>query len=187
MQDFNITAIMPSFNGFVPQALTSKYPGTKFEKASEWASMDPYTRVTFVPSTDPLFVDLSKRFIELQNSMYRTSGHLDASRSTPSHHYLLDLYNELNPTCMRVDCLQQTTSSVMKALKAADPDAIWVMQGWFLLHRDIWQPAQTKAFFDGIRETNQGRDAFVIDLYSDVAPLWNITEGFFGIDWGWSM
>ncbi|KAF9951024.1 hypothetical protein BGZ72_007358 [Mortierella alpina] len=185
MQDFGITPIMPSFNGFVPRDLTSIYPSTKFETASTWALMpDPYSRVTFVPSTESLFGTLSQQFIQLQNSMYEARGvKLEAARNF----YLLDLFNELNPNCMRVDCLQQITSGVMKALKAADPKAVWVMQAWFLLHRDIWKEAQTKAFFDGIRETNEGRDAFVIDLYSDVAPLWESTQGFFGIDWGWSM
>ncbi|KAF9935751.1 hypothetical protein BGZ67_003131 [Mortierella alpina] len=185
MQDFGITPIMPSFNGFVPRDLVPIYPATKFETASMWALIpDPYSKVTFVPSTEPLFGTLSQQFIQLQNSMYEARGvKLDATRNF----YLLDLFNELNPNCMRVDCLQQITSGVMKALKAADPKAVWVMQAWFLLHRDIWKEAETKAFFDGIRETNEGRDAFVIDLYSDVAPLWESTQGFFGIDWGWSM
>ncbi|KAF9968758.1 hypothetical protein BGZ70_008389 [Mortierella alpina] len=185
MQDFGITPIMPSFNGFVPRDLVSKYPTTKFENASMWALIpDPYSRVTFVPSTEPLFGTLSQQFIQLQNSMYEARG---VKLEAPRNFYLLDLFNELNPNCMRVDCLQQITSGVMKALKAADPKAVWVMQAWFLLHRDIWKEAETKAFFDGIRETNEGRDAFVIDLYSDVAPLWESTQGFFGIDWGWSM
>ncbi|KAF9415843.1 hypothetical protein BGZ94_010384 [Podila epigama] len=179
MNVFNITAILPSFNGFVPRALVKKFPNTKFQQASDWAAMpERYSKVNFVPSTDPLFVTLSEQFIKLQTSMY--NGYT-------SHYYLLDLYNELHPTCTRVDCLQGTTASVMRALKKADPQAVWVLQGWFLLHREIWQPAQTKAFFDGIREVNNGRDAFVIDLYSDVAPLWGSSQGFFGIDWGWSM
>ncbi|KAF9286844.1 hypothetical protein BGZ68_002503 [Mortierella alpina] len=157
MQDFGITPIMPSFNGFVPRDLVSIYPTTKFENASMWALMpDPYSRVTFVPSTEPLFGTLSQQFIQLQTSMYEARGvKMDAARNF----YLLDLFNELSPNCMRVDCLQQITSGVMKALKAADPKAVWVMQAWFLLQRGIWKEAETKAFFDGIRETNEGRDA----------------------------
>lgn len=179
MKIFNITAILPSFNGFVPRQLSQKFPNSTFEVSSVWAGMpEEYSKVNFIPSTDPLFTTLSQQFIELQTSMY--NGYT-------SHYYLLDLYNELVPTCTRVDCLQATTAGVMKALKKADPQAVWVLQGWFLLHRDLWQPPQTKAFFDGIREVNNGRDAFVIDLYSDVAPLWRTSEGFFGIDWGWSM
>ncbi|KAG0348347.1 hypothetical protein BG004_005374 [Podila humilis] len=179
MKVLNITAILPSFNGFVPRELVAKYPNSTFEQASTWAGMpEQYSRVRFIPSTDPLFAKLSQQFIQLQTSMYNGYS---------SHYYLLDLYNELEPTCTRVDCLQAITAGVMRALKSADPKAVWVLQGWFLLHREIWLPPQTKAFFDGIREVNNGRDAFVIDLYSDVAPLWKSSEGFFGIDWGWSM
>ncbi|KAG0253365.1 hypothetical protein BG011_006404 [Mortierella polycephala] len=186
MQEFNITALMPSFQGFVPRELAEKYPDTKFETASRWVGFpDPYTTSTFVPSTDPLFATLSQQYIQLQRSMYEARGISDTQ--APKHYYLLDLYNELQPTCMEPDCLQKATSGVMKALRAADPKAVWVMQGWFLVSADIWKPAETKAFFDGIRETNDGRDAFVIDLYSEVIPLWNSTEGYFGIDWGWSM
>ncbi|KAG0211226.1 hypothetical protein BGX28_008293 [Mortierella sp. GBA30] len=185
MQDFNITPIMPSFNGFVPRELVPKYPTTKFENASMWAEMpDPYSRVSFVPSTESLFGTLSQQFIRLQTSMYAARG---LKTDLAKNFYLLDLYNELNPTCVRVDCLQQATSGVMKALKAADPKAVWVMQAWFLERKEVWGDKETKAFFDGIRQTNEGRDAFVIDLYSDVAPLWDSTQGFYGIDWGWSM
>ncbi|KAF9179079.1 hypothetical protein BGZ51_007261 [Haplosporangium sp. Z 767] len=186
MQEFNITALMPSFQGFVPRELVKKYPDTKFETASRWVNFtDPYTTVTFVPSTDPLFATLSQQYIQLQRSIYEEWGITDTQ--APKHYYLLDLYNELHPTCMEPACLQKATSGVMKALKAADDKAVWVMQGWFLVTKEIWKPVETKAFFDGIRETNNGRDAFVIDLYSEVIPLWNSTEGYFGIDWGWSM
>ncbi|KAG0024129.1 hypothetical protein BGZ81_007821 [Podila clonocystis] len=179
MKILNITAILPAFNGFVPHQLQAKFPNSHFEESSVWAQMpEKYTKVHFIPSTDPLFATLSKQFIELQTSLY--NGYT-------SHYYLLDLYNELVPTCTRVDCLQAITAGVMKALKSADPQAVWVLQGWFLLNTGVWQPPQTKAFFDGIREVNNGQDAFVIDLYSDVAPLWKSSEGFFGIGWGWSM
>ncbi|KAI1312283.1 hypothetical protein EDD11_003002 [Mortierella claussenii] len=184
--EFNISTILPSFNGFVPRQLVSKYPDVKFERASVWADMPKeYTRVRFVPSTEPFFANLTRRFIQLQSSMYQQKG-LNVS-THDKNHYLLDLYNELHPTCMEVECLQNITKGVMKALKSADPKAVWTMQSWFLLNKDIWKTEEIRAFFDGIREINEGRDAFVIDLYSDVAPLWDKTQGFFGIDWGWSM
>ncbi|KAF9350742.1 hypothetical protein BGX26_011142 [Mortierella sp. AD094] len=185
MHDLNITAILPSFNGFVPRGLVTRYPAVKFENASDWGFLgDPYSRVSFVPSTVPFFTNLTQQYIQTQNSLYQQKG-LESHAN--NNYYLLDLYNELHPVCMRVDCLQQTTSGVMKALKTADPKSVWVMQSWFLEQKDIWKAKETKAFFDGIREVNNGRDAFVIDLYADVMPLWNSTEGYFGIDWGWSM
>ncbi|KAF8982364.1 hypothetical protein BGZ46_001406 [Entomortierella lignicola] len=186
MHDFNITAIFPSFNGFVPRGLVRKYPDVKFQNASDWGGFfgDPYSPVSFIASTEPFFTNLTQQYLQTQASLYQQKG-LDSHAD--KNYYLLDLFNEMHPVCMTVECLQQTTSSVMRALKVADPKAVWVMQSWFLQLKDIWKESETKAFFEGIRQVNDGRDAFVIDLYSDVIPLWNSTQGFFGIDWGWSM
>ncbi|KAK3832336.1 MAG: tim-barrel domain-containing protein [Linnemannia gamsii] len=186
MQAFNITPIMPSFQGFVPRKLPEKYPNTKFDKSSNWVGMpEQFTEVTFLPSTEPLFTTLSQQFIQLQRAMYKEKG-IDMDVSVQNF-YLLDLYNEMIPTCTTPECLKAGTAGVMKAFKAADPKAVWVMQSWFLLNKGLWNAPRTRGYFDGIREVNNGRDAFVIDLYSDVQPLWTTTEGFYGIDWGWSM
>ncbi|KAH7052800.1 tim-barrel domain-containing protein [Linnemannia elongata] len=186
MQAFNITPIMPSFQGFVPRKLPEKYPNVRFDKSSVWAGMPKeFTQVTFLPSTDALFTTLSQHFIQLQKAMYKEKG-IDMDAKTQNF-YLLDLYNEMIPTCTTPECLKATTGGVMKAFKVADPKAVWAMQSWFLLNRDLWNAPRIRAYFDGIREVNNGRDAFVVDLYADVAPLWTTTEGFYGIDWGWSM
>ncbi|KAG0296885.1 hypothetical protein BGZ96_008240 [Linnemannia gamsii] len=186
MQAFNITPIMPSFQGFVPRKLPEKFPNVKFDKSSVWAGMpNEFTQVTFLSSTDALFTTLSLQFIQLQKAMYKERGiDMDAKAQ---NFYLLDLYNEMIPTCVTPECLKATAGGVMRAFKVADPKAVWTMQSWFLLNRDLWKAPQIQAYFDGIREVNNGRDAFVVDLYSDVAPLWTTTEGFYGIDWGWSM
>ncbi|KAG0007633.1 hypothetical protein BGZ80_004419 [Entomortierella chlamydospora] len=122
MQDFNITAILPSFNGFVPSQLPSKFPEVKFQKASRWRLPDPYTRVTFVPSTEPFFIKMTHQFIQLQGSMYQKNGINFVN--TDKRHYLLDLFNELLPVCMTVKCLRRITGGVMRALKDADPKAM---------------------------------------------------------------
>ncbi|KAF9586058.1 hypothetical protein BGW38_010048 [Lunasporangiospora selenospora] len=180
MHEFNITAIMPAFNGFVPKDLPKIFPDAKFSKSSGWIGFaEDYTGLTYIQPTEPLFANITKQFIQLQKTLY--------TQGSPSSYFLLDLYNELRPSCTTEECLRAVTKNVMTSLKAADPEAIWVMQGWFLVTREIWKPPQTKAFFDGIREVNEGRDAFVIDLFSDVIPIWKDTDAYFGIDWGWSM
>ncbi|KAF9918965.1 hypothetical protein FBU30_011221 [Linnemannia zychae] len=186
MQEFNITPILPSFQGFVPRKLPEKYPNVKFDKSSVWAGMPKeFSQVTFLPSTDPLFAQFAQQFIQLQKALYKEKG-IDLDKSI-ANFYLLDLYNEMIPTCITPECLKATTASVMKAFKTADPKAIWTMQSWFLLNRNLWNSERTQAYFDGVREVNNGKDAFVVDLYADVAPLWTTTQGFYGIDWGWSM
>ncbi|KAF9541519.1 hypothetical protein EC957_003017 [Mortierella hygrophila] len=186
MQAFNITPIMPSFQGFVPRKLPEKYPDSKFVFASDWNEMGMFSRVTTILPTEPLFTTLSQQFIQLQRSMYKDKG-IDLDSGALQNYYLLDLYNEMQPSCTDPACIQAITAGVMKAMKAADPKSVWTMQGWFLVHDYPWQPPQNKAFFDGIKEVNDGRDVFMIDLYSDVIPVWDHTDGFFGTDWGWSM
>ncbi|KAG0251740.1 hypothetical protein DFQ27_008573 [Actinomortierella ambigua] len=179
MQDFNITAVLPSFNGFVPDAMAVKHPNATYEKGAVWIAMPELgIRVTYIPSTDPMFNTISKKYLELQTRMY--NGYT-------SHYYLLDLYNELEPPCKDLPCLTKITSNVMQALKSADPQATWVLQSWFIVASQYWTDDRTKAFFDGIKQVNNGKDAFVFDLHSEVSPTWNKTQGYFGIDWGWSM
>ncbi|KAG0217822.1 hypothetical protein BGX31_000109 [Mortierella sp. GBA43] len=185
IREFNMTAILPSFHGFVPRELVSKYPNTTFGRSSQWKGLsDPYSRVRFIPSMDPLFASLTQRFLQLQSTMYEEQG---LGYQGDRHFYLLDLYNEIQPMSLEPDHLRTTTYEVMKSLKDADPKAVWTMQSWFLLDRNIWKTNETKAFFNGILDMNHGQDAFVIDLHSEVVPLWKETHGFFGIDWGWSM
>ncbi|KAG0219035.1 hypothetical protein BGX33_005077 [Mortierella sp. NVP41] len=186
MQAFNITPIMPSFQGFVPRKLPEKYPKSTFVTASDWNEMGKYSKVTSLLPTEPLFTTLSQQFIQLQRTMYKDMG-IDLDLGTTENFYLLDLYNEMLPSCTDPKCIQGIAGGVMRAFKVADPKAVWVMQGWFLIHDDPWQPPLNKAFFDGIKEVNDGRDAFVIDLYSDVVPVWDHSNGYHGTNWGWSM
>ncbi|KAG0296886.1 hypothetical protein BGZ96_008241 [Linnemannia gamsii] len=186
MQAFNITPIMPSFQGFVPRKLPEKYPNSSFVYASNWNEMNRFSKVTTVLPTESLFTTLSQQFIQLQRAMYKNEG-IDLDNGAAHNYYLLDLYNEMQPSCTDPACLQAISAGVMKAMQAADPKSVWTMQGWFLIHEYPWQPPQNKAFFDGIKEVNGGRDAFVIDLYSDVVPVWDHEGGFYGTDWGWSM
>ncbi|KAF9912980.1 hypothetical protein BX616_010194 [Lobosporangium transversale] len=185
MNEFNMTAILPSFNGFVPREFPAKFPHIKFDRASDWDFLgEVNSRNTFISSTEPFFANLTSRFIQTQSTLYQKHGF---APTTDKNYYLLDLFNELRPVCTKQECLRSVTNGVMKALKAADPKAVWVMQSWFLLQSDIWKQAEKKAFFDGILEAGGGKDAFIMDLYSEVRPQWEVTEGFFGIEWGWSM
>lgn len=177
LQAFDIKAVLPAFQSFVPRALVSKFPNNIFHNATDWSFFPvEYTNVTYVEPTDPLFTQLSAQYLNLQQKL--NGGYT-------SHYYLLDLYNELNPDCATPECLKAITTSVTKALLGVDSEAVWVMQGWFLQNTDIWTPAATKAYFEGIRAANG--DPFIFDLASDSLPVWDVTDGFYGYDFGWSL
>lgn len=44
-------------------------------------------------------------------------------------------------------------------------------------------PPQIKAFLSGVPVSGM----LVLDMYSDVSPVWNRTEGFFGYNFVWNM
>ncbi|KAG0260525.1 hypothetical protein BG011_001846 [Mortierella polycephala] len=176
MQELDITAILPAFQGFVPRALVSKFPDAVFKTSSAWSAFpEEWTTVTYVSQTDPLFSQLTTQYLQLQQQL---------NNGFKSNFYLLDLYNELIPDCMTPECLKSTTTSVTNALHSVDKDAVWAMQAWFLLN-PVWTPEATEAYFAGMREANG--TPFIIDLASDSYPAWEATEGFYGYDFGWSL
>ncbi|KAI7832691.1 tim-barrel domain-containing protein [Gamsiella multidivaricata] len=177
LQALDITAVLPTFQAFVPRALVNKFPNNEFKNTSVWSFFpEKYTMVTYVEQTDPLFNELSTKFLQLQQKM---------NNGYQAHYYLLDLYNELVPDCVTPECLKATTTSVTKALQAADKDAVWVMQGWFLTNTAIWTPEATAAYFQGIRDANG--TPFIYDLASESMPIWNSNDGFYGNNFGWSL
>ncbi|KAF9991133.1 hypothetical protein BGZ75_004617 [Mortierella antarctica] len=177
LQEFDITPILPAFPGFVPRALVNKFPNAVFKNSSDWSQFPiAHTRVTYVEQTDPLFTDLTVQFLELQQSL---------NKGVQSHHYLLDLFNELEPACQTPACMKAITTSVTHALQKVHKDAVWVMQGWFLLKDTVWTPEATSAYFEGIRAANG--TPFILDLASESLPVWTVTKGFYGYDFGWSV
>ncbi|KAH7052751.1 tim-barrel domain-containing protein [Linnemannia elongata] len=176
LDGFNITSVLPAFQGFVPRALKNLYPQADIRNSSTWSGFPiQYTNVTYVEPTDPLFAKLSVDYLKLQDKL--NNGHR-------SHLYLLDLYNELIPSCLTEVCLKAISKAVSTTLQTADKDAVWVMQGWFLT-AEAWNPARGKAYLEGIQEA--GGKSFVYDLASDSIPVWDSFDGFFGSDFGWSV
>ncbi|KAF9371301.1 hypothetical protein CPC16_003147, partial [Podila verticillata] len=180
LREFDITAILPAFQGFVPQALAAKFPDAVFKKSSKWSGFpDEHTRVTYLLQTDPLFNNLTAQYLKLQQEL--NGGYT-------SHYYLLDLFNELVPDCKTPECMRAITSSVTHALQSVDKDAVWAMQGWFLTtFPDVWTPAATSAYFAGIKDANG--TPFIMDLAAESKGLavWDDTNGFYGNDFGWSL
>ncbi|KAF9908829.1 hypothetical protein EC991_009347 [Linnemannia zychae] len=176
LDGFNITSVLPAFQGFVPRAVKNLFPDAIIRNSSTWSGFPTeYTNVTYIEPTDPLFAKLSVDYIKLQDKL--NNGHR-------SNLYLLDLYNELVPSCDTEGCLKAISGAVSKTLQTAHPDAVWVMQGWFLTSA-AWSQAKGKAYLTGIQEV--GGKSLVYDLASDSLPVWDTFDGFYGSEWGWSV
>lgn len=174
MLELGMTPILPAFTGFVPPAMIAHYPNASIVNGSAWSGFPTaLTRDSFLEPFDPLFAQMQKSFLSKQQKAY---GNI-------SHFYTLDQYNENDPFSGDLSYLANVTSGTFASLREADPEAIWVMQGWlFFSSQDFWTDERVEAYLGGV----PGNDSMIVlDLYSEAQPQWNRTSSYFGKQWVW--
>ncbi|KIK95527.1 glycoside hydrolase family 89 protein [Paxillus rubicundulus Ve08.2h10] len=174
MVELGMTPVLPSFTGFVPPALSTLYPNASIVTGSQWSGFPTtLTNDSFLEPFDPLFSTLQKSFIDKQTAAYGTVSHI----------YTLDQYNENNPYSGDPSYLQNVTSATFAALRAADPEATWLMQGWlFFSAETFWTTERVQAYLGGV----PGNDSMIIlDLYSEAQPQWERLSSYYGKQWVW--
>lgn len=175
MVDLGMTPVLPCFTGFVPEAITRVLPNaTIVTFTSNWGGFPaPYANPMFLEPTDPNFAVLQKSFISKQT----------AALGSITHVYTLDQYNENTPYSGDLDYLRNASSSTLQSLKAVDPDAIWMMQGWlFFALSSFWTDTRIEAYLGAVEVDS---DMLILDLISETAPQWQRTNGYFGKPWLW--
>lgn len=174
MIDLGMTPILPAFPGFVPPAISRLYPDAKVSNGSVWEDFPTaYTSDTFLDPLDNLFKQLQLSFIAKQNAHY---GNI-------TKFYTLDQFNENNPASGDETYLKSVSSNTWKSLKAADPNAVWVMQGWlFSSNSAFWTNSRIEAFLGGVAVDS---DMLILDLFSESSPQWQRTNSYYGKPWIW--
>ncbi|KAK9320025.1 tim-barrel domain-containing protein [Lipomyces orientalis] len=173
MVELGMTPILPSFTGFVPPGITELYPDSAVINSSSWAGFPvTYTNVTFLEPLDPLFTKLQVAVIQRQQTYY----------GNVTHYYTLDQYNENSPFSGDVGYLKNVSSGTIESLRAADPNAVWVMQGWlFFSDASFWTDERIRAYLSG---PDIGQ-LLILDLFSEGSPQWQRTNSYYGHDWIW--
>ncbi|EAW06433.1 alpha-N-acetylglucosaminidase [Aspergillus clavatus NRRL 1] len=174
MVELGMTPVLPAFTGFVPRAITRVLPDATVVNGSRWSGFDEkYTNDTFLEPFDPNFARLQRSFIHKQQQAYGNITHI----------YTLDQYNENDPYSGDPEYLRNVTHNTWQSLKSADPDAIWMMQGWlFYSNSDFWTDERVHAYLSGV-ETDE--DMLVLDLFSESQPQWQRTQSYYGKPWIW--
>jgi alpha-N-acetylglucosaminidase len=175
MLELGMTPILPAFTGFVPRPFTNVYPNATVVNGSRWEDFPlEYTNTTFLEPSDSLFADLQNRVISKQIEYY---GNITTF-------YTLDQYNENDPFSGDLDYLRNVTRGTWQSLKAANPAAVWVMQGWlFYSNRDFWTNERVEAYLSGVEVD---ADMLVLDLFSESQPQWQRTDSYYGKPWVWN-
>lgn len=167
---FGMTPVLQGFTGHVPPALKEVFPDCTVHPLSSWAGFTP---TYFLDSDDPLFERIGRTFVEEQTRLFGTD-----------HLYAADTFIEMVPASNDPAFLKALSQSIYRGMAAADPNAVWVLQGWpFLFREDFWQPDQIRAVLDGVPDDH----LLLLDLYADERPQWSRTDAFYGKPWVWCM
>ena len=169
-RELGMKPVLPAFTGHVPASFKKHFPDAKL-KQTNWGN--DFEDTFILDADDPLFAEIGKKFLEVQKEIYGTD-----------HLYSADTFNENEPPSDDPQYLSELSSKVFEGMKAADPDAVWVMQGWlFYSHRDFWKEPQIKGLLGAVPNDRM----IILDLASEIEPIWKRTEAFYGKQWIWNM
>lgn len=169
-RSFGMTPILQGFTGHVPEALKVIFPNAQLHRTTPWAGM-PGT--WFLDPRSPLFQQIGRSFIKKQVRRYGTD-----------HLYNADCFNEINPHTNDPAYIKEVGKAVFRAMQTADPEAIWVFQGWFLYFQpEFWKPPQARALLMAVPDDRM----LGLDLWGEEHPVWKKTEAFYGKPWIWNV
>lgn len=167
-RSFGMKAILPGFAGHVPPPFSQFFPQANVSTLV-W---DPEFGNTYTLSPqDPLFHRIGNAFVKKVTEIFGSDSYYNA-----------DPFNEMDPSSNDTSYLKAVSTAIYKSMSDADPNAVWVLQGWFLLD-GFWQPPQTQAFLDGAPDDR----LIVLDLWAEVDPYWSGHQNFYGKNFIWCM
>ncbi|HEY4064099.1 MAG TPA: alpha-N-acetylglucosaminidase [Puia sp.] len=162
--------VLPAFTGHVPAAFQKHFPAAKL-KQTNWKN--GFADTYILDSQDPLFASIGKKFIDAQTKLFGTD-----------HLYSADTFNENEPPSDDPAFLAGLSRRLYEGMRQADPDAVWVMQGWlFYSDRKFWKAPQIKALLDAVPDDHM----LLLDLATEIEPVWKRTDAFYGKPWIWNM
>lgn len=169
-RELGMTPVLPAFTGHVPPAFKKKFPSAKL-KTTNWNNGFGDTYI--LDAHDSLFADIGKRFLKKQTDMLGTN-----------HLYSADTFNENEPPSDDPIYLSNLSAKIYDGMKEADSAAIWVMQGWlFYSDRKFWKQPQIEALLKAVPNDKM----IVLDLATEIEPVWKRTNAFYGKPWIWNM
>jgi alpha-N-acetylglucosaminidase len=161
-RSFGMTPVLPAFTGHVPASFGGR--------TRHWQGMP----TTVVDPGDPLFRLFSQGIAEAQAELFGTD-----------HLYAADPFIEMPPDEVDGDAgyPAAVASAIMDGLRAADPDATWVLQSWpFSYQSGYWTKERVFAFLDGIPADR----LLILDLWGEADPQWPKLDGYAGRPWVWN-
>ena len=182
MRELGMKPICPGFPGFIPQAFKRIHPELEIIE-THWGGA---FRNWMVSPQEPLFKEIGTAFIREWEKEF---GKCD--------YYLVDSFNELeipfpekgNPK--RYEMAASYGQKVYESIKAANPRAVWTMQGWmFGYQRYIWDYETLGALVSKVPDDKMLLLDLAVDYnkhfwHSEVN--WEYYKGFYNKPWVYSV
>ncbi|MBQ7268762.1 MAG: alpha-N-acetylglucosaminidase C-terminal domain-containing protein [Bacteroidales bacterium] len=184
-RELGMTPVYQGFAGFVPAAFVEHFPQADITETI-WSKLNPEDHNHMLSPLDPLFKQVGVDFIREWEKEFGKGKY-----------YLIDSFNEMKVpfgplgSKERSENLRLYSQKLYDTVREADPDAVWVLQGWmFGYQRDKeWDSESVRALLGGAPDGK----LLVIDLAVDFNEFvwkneksWDCFNGFFGKDWIWS-
>jgi len=175
MRELGMKPVLPAFAGHVPEKFIELFPDADVIDSEPWADIiQPWCCAKFLEPTDPLYGDISEAFITNLIKYYGPNDHL----------YNGDQFNEIIPARVDPEYLKGVAMKTIASMKKADPEAIWVLQGWvFVFGGDatIWHEPQIRGYLSGVDNDSM----IILDVWAEREPVWNRTKNYFGKPFIW--
>lgn len=179
MRELGMKPICPGFAGFVPKALTRVAPDAKLVETS-WCN-GTFHNWMIMPD-NPLFERIGTMFIQEWEKEFGKN-----------EHYIIDSFNEMevpfppHGSAERYSLLADYGKKVYASIHAANPDAVWVMQGWmFGYQRPIWDSATLSALCSEVPDDKMLLLDEAVDYnmhYWLNGANWELHRGFYNKPW----
>ncbi|KAJ8681692.1 hypothetical protein QAD02_017484 [Eretmocerus hayati] len=174
MRELGIIPVLPAFAGHVPRDFLRVFPDARVKKVKTWNDFeDEYCCPYALDPSDSLFKTVGREFLNAYIGEFGTD-----------HIYNCDSFNENEPHSGDPQYLRDTGKAIFSAMTNADPNAIWLMQGWLFVHsKDFWTDDRVKAFITSVPIGKM----IVLDLQSEQFPQYERFHSYFGQPFIWCM
>ena len=187
-KELGMHPIIPAFAGFVPEGVKRLYPDEKLREL-KWGGFDKKFNAHILAPGSDLFEKIGQQYIVEWEKEFGKG-----------EFYLADSFNEMAVplSADKEEALKELAGfgeSVYKSIRSANPDAVWVMQGWtFPYQREakgklFWTPERLAALISKVPDDK----LMILDMANEynllswkLDPSWKMYPGFFGKKWIYS-
>ncbi len=183
MRALGMQPIVPGFAGFVPQGLTRIFPDAKIHGTS-WGGFGKADSAYLLDANSPQFGAIGKMFVQEWEKEFGKATY-----------FLADSFNEMElpatSESQKNQLLADYGDVIYRSIKAGDPNAVWVIQGWMLgYQRGIWSKDALYALASKVPDNKM----LFLDLAADYNATqwgqghnWDFYNGFAGKSWVYSV